>query len=192
MTVPVDPEEFLSSFLPARFAQLASAFEGVTSVGSITFRVPPRGEWSLRLTAGSLEVTRGEDDDAMVQITVPEQDFAVLISESVERTLALAKPASPGPLKALIAKPDTARMIRHVPGSVLFVARNGDVRHRLLVTPGRRLSNLDAAECTIDCALSDMIDGQSRGISPMQLFMAGKLKLTGNVQIAMALAGAFG
>jgi putative sterol carrier protein len=75
---------------------------------------------------------------------------------------------------------------------LLFVARDGDARRRILVTPGRRAASLDSAECTIECALADMVDAQSKGVSPMQLFVAGKLRLTGNVQIAMALAGAFG
>jgi hypothetical protein len=192
MNTPRDPEEFLASFLPTRFESAASAFAGVTSVGSITFRVPPRGEWSLRLVDGRLEVARGADDDAMVQVTVPEEDFGVLISESVDRGASRASAASVGPLRALVAKPDAARMVRHVPGSLLFVARDGDLRRRILVTPGKRVANLDSPECTIECALADMVDAQSKGLPPMQLFVAGKLRLSGNVQIAMALAGAFG
>jgi hypothetical protein len=129
----------------------------------------------------------------MLQVTIPAEDFAVLISESVDRSVSRASSQSPnpGPLKALVAKPDTARMVRHVPGSLLFVARDGDIRRRILVTPGIRKASLESAECTIECALADMVDAQTKGLPPMQLFVAGKLKLTGNVQIAMALAGAF-
>jgi hypothetical protein len=192
MISPRDPEQFLTAFLPARFEGAASVFAGITSVGSITFRVPSRGEWSLRLVDGRLEVVRGSDDDTMVQVTIPEEDFAVLISESVDRSAGRTNAASAGPLRALVAKPDAARMVRHVPGSLLFVARDGDLRRRILVTPGKRVANLDSPECTIECALADMVDAQSKGVPPMQLFVAGKLRLTGNVQIAMALAGAFG
>jgi hypothetical protein len=127
----------------------------------------------------------------MLQITIPGEDFPILISESVDRGSAHAVSMSAGPFRALIAKPDAARMVRHVPGSLLFVAREGELRRRILVSPGKRAGSLDAAECTIECALADMIDAQTKGISPMQLFVGGKLKITGNLQIAMALAGAF-
>ena len=83
-------------------------------------------------------------------------------------------------------------MVRHVPGSVLFVARDGERRHRLLVTPGRRVADLSSAECTIEVAKSDLIGADGKGVPPMQLFVAGKLRITGNIQIAMALAGIFG
>src|SRR5206468_474298 len=117
-----------------------------TSTGSVTARVPGVGEWSLRLVDGSLELVRGMQDDVMLQVTVPEEDFDVLLVEPFERFDEQAH--TPflriGPLRALAAKPDVARLVRHVPGSVLFVARTGSVPHRLLVTPGRRKADLDS------------------------------------------------
>ena len=192
--VPSDPETFFSRYLPARLAAVPGLSAGITSIGSVTCRVLGVGEWSLRLNDGVLEVTRGAEDDVMLQVTVPAEDFDVLV---VEPTRAVASgPARPiphggGALAALAVNAETARMVRRVPGSVLFVARSGDARHRLLVTPGRRAADLDSAECTIECALSDVIDARERGASPMSLFTAGKLRLKGNVQIAMALAGVF-
>lgn len=188
--VPSEPEEFFTSYLRARFDSFREHATGLTSVGSLTFRVPEVGEWSLRVREGDLEVIHEMEDDVMLQITVPKDDFAVLVSGSIERAGASARlPQTSGaPLRALAAKPDVARMIRHVPGSVLFVARDGDRRHLLLVTPGHRKADLASAECTIECKLSDMVDAQSKGLPPMQLFTAGKLKITGNIQIAMALA----
>jgi hypothetical protein len=157
----------------------------------VTARIPDVGEWSLRLVEGALEVIRGSEDDVMLQITVPADDFAVLLVEPFEQFDDPAR--SPflrvGPLRALAAKPDVARLVRHVPGSVLFVARTGTTPHRLLVTPGRRTADLARAECTIECKLDDLLDAQEAGVPLMQLFVSGKLKITGNVQIAMALAG---
>jgi hypothetical protein len=190
--VPTDPAAFFSAYLPERARALEAKLDGVTSVGSVTFRVPETGEWSLRLFDGKLETTTGSDADVMIQVTIPLADFPILISEPLERLgVANTTAGVAGPLRALAAKPETARLIRHVPGSVLFVVRDGDVKRRLLITPGRRVANLESAECTIECTLSDLIDSQTRGVSPMQLFVAGKLRLSGNVQIAMALSGIF-
>ncbi len=188
---PRDPSVFFSSYLPARFADASPELAAVTSVGSITFRVPESGEWTLRLVEGALEVTRGMDDDVMLQVTVPEEDFCLFVVEALERADTTRRAAAGlGALRALAARADVARMVRHVPGSVLFVARDGEQRHRLLVTPGRRVANLASAECTIEVSLSDLLENQ--GMNPMQLFVAGKLRITGNIQIAMALSGIFG
>jgi hypothetical protein len=189
--VPRDPESFLTEYLPARVTAAKDLLGPVTSTGSVTARVPGAGEWSLRLVEGALQIVRGMEDDVMLQITVPAEDFDVLLVEPCERFEEHER--SPllrlGPLRALAAKPDVARLVRHVPGSVLFIARIGDVKHRLLVTPGRREGKLDSAECTIDCKLDDLLDAQEAGVPLMQLFVSGKLRITGNVQIAMALAG---
>jgi len=52
-------------------------------------------------------------------------------------------------------------------------------------------ATLDYAECTIECKMADLLDAEEKRQTPMQLFVGGKLKITGNVQIAMALAGVF-
>jgi hypothetical protein len=189
--VPSDPESFFTSYLPARFANAAERLGASNSLGSVTARILDAGEWSLRITDGALVVTRGTEDDVMLQITVSRGDFDVLVREPFEHfeSEGRAPLLRVGPLRALAASPDTARLVRHVPGSVLFVARDGATARRLLVTPGRRTADLGSAECTIECALDDLRESQEKGLPPMQLFVSGKLKISGNVQIAMALAG---
>jgi hypothetical protein len=192
--VPSDPESFFVRYLPEALRASPELSVGITSSGSVTCRVLGSGEWSLRLNDGVLEVASAEADDVVLQITVPAKDFEVLV---IEPTRVLARgPSRPiphggGALAALAMSVETARLVRRVPGSVLFVAQDGEMRHRLLVTPGRRSADVDSAECTIECALADVIAMRERGSSPMQLFANGKLRLKGNIQIAMALASIF-
>ncbi|HVU05399.1 MAG TPA: SCP2 sterol-binding domain-containing protein [Polyangiaceae bacterium] len=189
--VPSDPEAFFTAFLPGRLRRAARAFEGITSVGSILFRVPDR-EWSFRLRDGELEWTRSIEDDVMLQITIPEEDFEVVVVEPMRREeSAVPPPDHPGAFAALAVRPEIARQVRHVPGSVLFSVKDGERAYRALVTPGRRVANLASPECSIECSLPDVLDARERGLSPLQLFAAGKLRIRGNVQIAMALAGIF-
>jgi len=191
-SVPSDPDAFFTSYLPARHAEAAARIAVTNSVGSVTARVLDAGEWSLRIDAGALRVVRGSDDDVMLQVTVTRADFEVLVREPLSAAdVGRAPFARMGPLRALAADPETARLVRHVPGSVLLVAHDGPARHRLLLTPGRRKADLAAAECTIDCTLDDLRAAQAGVLPPMQLFVSGKLKIGGNVQIAMALAGIF-
>ncbi len=190
-SVPSEPDAFFTSYLPARFAEVAGQLGVTRSVGSVTARVLDAGEWSLRIDDGALRVTRGAEDDVMLQLTVPRADFDVLVREPLAEAGDGARLARVGPLRALAANPETARLVRHVPGSVLLVARDGPMRHRLLMTPGRRAADLERADCTIDCALDDLRAANAGTVAPMQLFTSGKLRISGNVQIAMALAGLF-
>jgi len=191
MHVPSDPESFFSEYLRARL-QAAEPSRQLTSVGSVLFRIPPLGEWSLRLREGELEITRDLEDDVMLQVTVPAEDFEVVVVEPLRVEASLPKaPNGVGALSALAMNAETARMVRKVPGSVLFVASAGEKKHRLLVTPGIRTADLASADCTIECSLSDVAEARERGLSPFQLFSAGKLRIRGNVQIAMALAAVF-
>jgi hypothetical protein len=189
--IPADPDTFFTSYLPMRFERAGERLGVATSAGSVTARIVGIGEWSLRITDGALHVERGTEDDVMLQITASVEDFAVLVKEPLEHlgTEGRIPAVRIGPLRALAASPETARLVRHVPGSVMFVARDGTVSHRLLLTPGRRAADMTSAECTIDCALDDLRSAQAGAIAPMQLFVSGKLRISGNVQIAMALAG---
>ena len=189
-SVPTDPDAFFTSYLPERYAIVAGRLGVERSVGSVTARIADDGEWSLRIEDGALRVSRGSEDDVMLQLTASRDDFDVLVRES----LASADPKRNGafglgPLRALAANPETARLVRHVPGSVLVVARDGEASRRLLLTPGRRKADLSYAECTISVSLDDLRAAQAGAVPPMQLFTSGKLRITGNVQIAMALAG---
>lgn len=192
--VPSDPEEFFTRYLPGQLAGLPELATGITSIGSVTCRVLGAGVWSLRLNDGVLEVTRGMEEDVMLQVTLPLEDFEVLVLTPTREIV--SGPQKPiahggGALAALAVSAETARLVRRVPGSVLFVAKDGEARRRLLVTPGVRAADLESADCTIECALEDVVAMRAKGGSPMQLFTAGKLRLRGNVQLAMALAGVF-
>lgn len=190
-SVPSDPDAFFTSYLPARFAEVAAQLGVKASVGSVTARVLDAGEWSLRIDEGVLRIARGAEDDVMLQLTVTRADFDVLVREPLAEAGEKARLVRVGPLRALAANPETARLVRHVPGSVLLVARDGPTKHRLLMTPGRRQADLERPDCTIDCALDDLRAANAGAVAPMQLFTSGKLRISGNVQIAMALAGLF-
>ena len=187
--VPSEPDAFFCDYLPRFFADSGETFGGATSVGSVTLRVEPAGEWSLRLRDGELEVVRGLEDDVVIQVTTPTEDFTALLAEMAMRTNAPAPSGfRKGPLGALLADAETSRLVRHVPGSLLFVARDGEARRRVLFTPGRRAAKLESAECTIECSLDDLRNAGKTGVTPLALFASGKLKITGNIQIAMALS----
>lgn len=189
---PLDPDEFFGSYLPTAFESVAHHYAGITSVGSVAFRIDDR-VWSYRLTEGNLDLLRELEDDVVLQVSVSGSDFASLIAAAVERRSASGSAVPASSFRALRLDAETARLVRRVPGSVLFVARDGDDTRRLLITPGRREAKFASPDCTIESNLEDWVRAESGGAqAAMQLFVAGKLKITGNVQIAMALSSVLG
>lgn len=189
MHVPSAPGPFLTEFLPALAARASLA--GVTSVGSITVVVGEES-WNLRLAAGKLEVAHVHEEDAFARIAIPPDDFAPLISEPIAaRGSTLPSTVPAGAFKLFAQDPRIASAMRHLPGSVLLEVRDGENRRRILITPGLRAADFDSAECVISCDMEDYLDAATGRTPPMQLFMSGKLTLTGNVQLAMALSGLF-
>jgi SCP-2 sterol transfer family len=192
-TPPLDPEQFFGSYLPTRFGEIQSAYAGVTSIGSLLFRVGD-ATWSYRLSDGDLELTRAMEDDVVLQVSVSPVDFGPLIvAASEQRVLASRSELPASSFRALRLDAETARLVRRVPGSVLFSARDGEDTRRLLVTPGRRAADFSTADCTIECDLEDWVEAEGGGSqAAMQLFTRGKLRVRGNVQIAMALSSVLG
>jgi hypothetical protein len=189
---PLDPEEFFGSFLPKGFESVAHHYAGLTSVGSVAFRVDGR-VWSYRLSEGKLELLREMEDDVVLQVSVSGDDFGSLIAAAAERRSGSGSAVPVSSFRALRLDAETARLVRRVPGSVLFVARDGDEVRRLLITPGRREASFASPDCTIESNLEDWVRAETGGAqAAMQLFVAGKLKITGNVQIAMALSSVLG
>jgi hypothetical protein len=189
--VPDDPEAFFARYLPRRFDAFRETAAGKTSVGSVFFRVPGAGEWSIRLRDGEIEVQRELEDDVVVQVTIVAADFGPLVSESVRRADEAKALQRPGALRVLSLDAETARLVRHVRGSLLFAVLDGAAERRLLLTPGLGTADLEHPDCRIECRMDDFVEAQAGTVQPLQLFSQGKLKLSGNIQLALALSGIF-
>jgi putative sterol carrier protein len=191
--VPEDPQDFFSEYVPKRFERVKSSLSGKTSSGSMTFRVSDIGEWSYRLVSGELAVNAGMADDALLQITVAAADFKPFFVHGAElqEGAEIRPDAQILAFKVLAVEQERAKLIESVTGTVAFVVTDGDRQHKLFVTPGRALPNTAAADCRLECAMSDFMDLLLGKQNPMQLAMAGRIRIIGNAQIPMALAAVF-
>ena len=193
MSVPEDPNEFFSRYVPERFAAIAKEFAGTSSAGSLVFRVSGAGEWSFRLKGGALGVEGGVSADAILQISVSRQDFEMLVLPSVMR-FEQAPPALDKQLvafRALSLDAERAQLIRGIAGSVsISISDRGKVS-RIVLTPGTAAPNLEQADCDVSMELADFLALQQGTQNPIELLMNNKLRITGNAQIALALSGLF-
>jgi|GEM_PF-609742 len=201
--IPDSPSDFFSHFVPERFAALPppvlAAIAKKSSPGALVCRVEGEGGgvWALRLVDGKVQVS-SEAADPLLQITIPAEDFGPILVEGA-RVYEAANPVQATQsierqliaFKALGIDAERAKLIRSIPGSMVFAIKDGDRTRRLALTPGNRAPKLDNPECRVDCALSDFRDMQTGKVQPMQLFMQQKMKMVGNAQIPMALSTVF-
>jgi putative sterol carrier protein len=193
MTVPETPKEFFTEYVPARFQSVKEGLAGKTSSGSMVFRVPGAGEWSLRLENGELVVKEGIEDDVIVQVTVSQDDFKpILVQGAVMQEGETVRPEQQVmAFKALTVDRERAKLVQNINGTVAFVIDDDGKQHQLAITPGKHVPKLDAPDCRLECKMSDFIDMQTGKQNPMQLAMSGKIKIVGNAQIPMALSSVF-
>ena len=153
--VPSSPAEFFTSFVPGKVEAFKDAMTGKTSAGAMTFRVVDAGEWSFRVTEGALVVTAGGADDALLQITIPQEDFVPIFVAGAraleERDV---KPdAQVFAFKVLGIAADRAKLVRSIPGTLGFFIQDGDSTRKLFVTPGSQAPKLEAPDCKLECGL---------------------------------------
>jgi hypothetical protein len=196
VNVPEQPGDLIRVFLPRRFAELLPAERVAQSRPSprgIVVRVVGSGEWTLAVVAGRLVTSEGTSPDAALQVSLRSEDFGALIVEPLRSPLPEPSAAQITTLLGKVSRWDeeTTELLRHVPGSLLVRVDDAGHVRPVAVTPGGRAYSLEQGDCTIDCSASVLRDVTSGARSPLDALYAGELKLGGDAQLALALAGAF-
>jgi SCP-2 sterol transfer family protein len=209
--VPETPEAFFTEFLPAFIDSSRSvpgastkdagwrARRAVSSAG-VAVRVVGVGEWTLRVSEQALAVSPGVADDVALQLSLRGEDFATLVVEPMRRALA-ATQASSASESALAARSfwtrlgrfdeETVQLLRQQEGRILVRVDDAGRSRNVALTPGLQQWSLDTAECQIDCELSALRALQDKQKNPLDLFYEGQIRISGDAQIALALAGLF-
>lgn len=209
MIVPDPPDRFLVEFLPAFVSELGAAPEAAQSPGldrrarrapsdaGIVVRVVGAGEWTLRLDGRQLRVTPGVAADVALQVSLSAEDFAPLIVAPTRRGLAeVPEAARAGAARSFWTRlgrfdAETVDLLRRQEGRILVRVGDAGRSRNVALTPGSRPFSLTEAECCIDCELTALEAVQSKRQNPLDLFYEGKIRITGDAQIALAMAGLF-
>ncbi len=191
--VPETPSEFFQQYIPQRFEAVKASLAGKTSIGSMVFRVLDAGEWNLRLDRGELRIASGMPDDVVIQVSVTERDFKPIFVRGAElqEDEAFVPDRQILAFKVLTVEPERINLVRAVRGNVAFVIRSEGETHTIIVTPGSAKPDFEKPDCRLECAIGDFIDMQTGKRNPVELAMAGKVKIIGNAQIPLALSSVF-
>lgn len=206
MIVPDEPQRLLTEFFPQLFARLTAPSSGAGSVRpaplrspapvGVVVRVVGAGEWTLRIAGGSLVAEPEAAANAALQLSLSARDWGPLVVAPLSRALGArdiaAAPAS-GALWTRLARWDdeTVDLLRRQPGGILVRVDDAGTSRNVALTPGSQQYSLERAECVIDCALADLLELQTKTKNPLDLFYAGQIRISGDAQVALALAGLF-
>ena len=165
----------------------------------VALRVVGAGEWTLRIVGERFLVEPGVQNDIALQVSLQTRDFEPLVVRPLRRALergapeASARPQSSAGLWARLGRWDeeTVDLLRRQTGGILLRIADADVQRCIALTPGVVPYSLEHADCTIDCALADLEQLQEKRSSPLDLFYAGQIRISGDAQIALAMAGLF-
>jgi hypothetical protein len=201
--------EFLPNFVGDLLARAATASPLQRSVSSATklpapvgvgLRVVGAGEWTLRIVATDpaprLVVEAGIASDVALQVSLAERDFLPLVVAPLRRALDAAAGAASAPGPGLWTRlgrwdEETVDLLRRQTGGILLRLRDGELTRCVALTPSTQPFSLESAPCMIDCELSDLEQLQAQRGNPLDLFYAGQIRISGDAQIALAMAGLF-
>jgi hypothetical protein len=218
--VPETAAELIGEFLPnfvgqllARAAatplqrSLSPATKPPAPVG-VGLRVVGAGEWTLRIvgpgiagpgssgTAARLVVETGIANDVALQVSLAQRDFVPLVVAPLRRALSAGTGASGTAAASLWTRlgrwdEETVDLLRRQTGGILLCIRDGELKRCVALTPSTQPFSLESAPCTIDCSLADLEQLQAQRGNPLDLFYAGQIRISGDAQIALAMAGLF-
>jgi hypothetical protein len=190
--IPPLPAAFFERYVPEHMARLGGAFAGRSSPGAIAFDVVGAGSWSLRLTDGGIVVTPGVASDALFRVTLADSAFEPVLVRGAERLGAeVGLERQLVAVRALVLDEDRVRMLKESRGTLAVKLTSAAGEYQLTLSLGAE-APAATAECELACALEDLWALQSGAKNPFELLMDGKVKLTGNVQLAMVLGAALG
>lgn len=178
--------DFFESWLPEAFTRLGRKEPSKALADCSLLAEVGSERFLLSVHSGALRVVRGASTEGAEPST-----FAVRTSlEAFTRllpgrdALGLAEERF-GHLLRLDA--ETCRLVAAIPGA-LAVRVNDDGR-TLEVVLGPGNADLSAPRCTVTCQFSDFAELRAQRQNPMDLFLAGKLVLDGDLEVALALGG---
>lgn len=192
------PSDFFENYLPRQFEKHLQNVDlkGMAiSQSGVVIQVVGAGQWTVSIQDTRLRIATEPQAQCALQLTVAEADFMAFFAK-FSGQLEQADPQSlmrSEQLTKRLARWDeeTTRLVRAVPGSILLKVDDDGTPRAIAITPGSQKPSLQSGACTVACRLSDLQALHSGATNPLGLLAEGKLRVTGDAQIAMGLAGIF-
>lgn len=195
MIVPAEPRELFEEFLPRQAASLGLQLPELPA--SLCVHVLGAGSWTLSLAHGGLQVDAGMQPDTLLQLSLELRDFPLFVVAPLERAVAALDAGPVAPAASSIIQrvsrwdEETLGLLRSQRGSIVTTLSDAEQQHHVALTLGGDAPTFDEPRCRLTCELEDVVAVQEGRSSATDLLYGGRLRMEGDAQIALALAGLF-
>jgi|GEM_PF-1240902 len=150
------------------------------------------GTWAMGFVNGRLAIDQALADKAPLQVTTSIEDFRAFLAGSVRD----AVKAKAGSRAAAIDAKQVAKLFRittktdqvkQYSGDLQLAVDNGASKYKLTLTFGGGAPNPAAPTTTISISLEDFLALTGGELNPQAAFFAGKIRLDGDMNLAMGL-----
>ena len=200
LSLPFDTSlsELFEDILPAEFVQFPKREDATIRPAVVHVLGDDGGTWSFRQVDGTAEVSLGNADAPIVQITMTENDFRELLLGTVRDRLVEEAGGAAKVDELLQGTPLSLLMLSEAEVDALLNAVQGDLQivvddqdeyasYTITITFGGEAPNVDSPRTKLTIELSDWIDLNKGGIDPQQAFMQGKIRMEGDISMPMTL-----
>jgi hypothetical protein len=197
---PVPPAELLEGYLPEAFAEL----EAPPGVATLSLQLGLRlegeggGEWTVELDEGRVSVRRAAREEAALSYVQSVADWQGALWEGRGSWLgrgaaALFRPGADGAQAIMgllgAALPTALGALDEIRGllSVVVAGPDGEWQVALQLGPGAVPAEPTAVVHVASEDIEQMIKGE---LDPMEAFMAGRIRVTGDMSLLLQIQGA--
>lgn len=188
VTVPDDPAVYFREFFPERFRELRERFPPGDSAAAAAFELDDGRAWTFRVRDGALEVDDGVGDDVVMRLATSPGSFHALFvdrtREEVRKKGALMD-GSKAALKPLFLTDHKRQVCSKAKRGLTLELLHRKQAHPIAVTPGP--ADPERPGATVRMKIEDYLEIQTGKRNPKMLFVTGRLKIRGDLQLALQL-----
>lgn len=149
------------------------------------------GTWAMGFEGGRLAIAQGDAQAAPLQVSTSVEDLRAFIAGSVRDAIkakAGGKTIDAKQIAKIYRITGKTEQVKQYNGDLQLVVENGGSSHKLTLTFGGKAPNAASPTTTISIALEDFLAMLGGELNPQAAFFAGKIRLDGDMNLAMGLA----
>jgi hypothetical protein len=148
------------------------------------------GAWSMGFEDGRLRITEGASANAPLQLSLATDDLRAFVAGAIRDAIlarAGGRTVDARQIGKLFAVTHKTEQIKAYSGNLQIAVEAPAATHRLTLTFGGGAPNPVAPSTTVSFALDDFLAILGGELNPQAAFFAGRIRLDGDMNLAMGL-----
>lgn len=149
------------------------------------------GVFAMGFVGGRLQIEQGTADSPPLQLSTSADDLRAFVAGSVRDAIkakAGGRVIDGKQLAKIFRVTGKTEQVKAYSGDLALVVENGAASHKMTLTFGGKAPNTASPTTTISIALDDFLAMMGGELNPQAAFFSGKIRLDGDMNLAMGLA----